>query len=257
MNWNEFDRVVIRGYMDKVEMPQFLKEQMNDGDMWDGILDRYKKYLSVTTPARSIQHIMMTDEQIGEIRNYINKANSIIFSDVSPIVNKWLETTPELTGTPKQIEWARDLRQDALEFLATDLLRPFAERCLWHYMDRFIVNIVSWATEDPSPYERYGVAQKEFFERLLSNFEEEFPELVPRSRSGKRYPTEEKKTAKELFYKKVVDTVPTFNQAKVWIESRNGMGGCPLQLAAMRYLARGEKLQNNIISCWGYEWYEE
>ena len=256
MNWNEFDGVAIKKYMDKVELPQFLKEQMNDGDIWDGVLDKYKKYLSITTPARSIQHVMMTDEQRNEIRDYINKVNDIIYGEVLPIVNKWLRTAPELTGSIKQIEWAKDLRQDALEFLATDFLRPFNERCLWHYMDSFIINMVSRAIEDPSPYEKYATEQKNFFGRLLSNFEEEFPELVPRSLSGKKYSTEEKRAAKELFYKKVADTVPTFNQSKVWIESREG-NGCPLQLAAMRYLARGEKLQSNIISYWSLRWYEE
>lgn len=49
-------------------------------------------------------------------------------------------------------------------------------------------------------------------------------------------------------------TIPTFNQAKVWIEYK---GKLPIDLAALRYLARGGKLDGRILSIWDLSWYEE
>lgn len=39
MSWDEYDDVQVREYMNRVELPEFLKANMEDGDRWDGKLD--------------------------------------------------------------------------------------------------------------------------------------------------------------------------------------------------------------------------
>lgn len=36
MSWDEYDDVQVREYMNRVELPEFLKANMEDGDRWDG-----------------------------------------------------------------------------------------------------------------------------------------------------------------------------------------------------------------------------
>ena len=136
MSWDEFDDVQVREYMSRVEFPEFLKANMEEGDVWDGRLDKWKKYLSVETPNRTIKMVTMNDEQRAETKRYIQTVNAIIYKDVCEMMNRW--ELPELVGTPKQIAWAKELRQHALESLVVDELRhQLNEYGMWHYIESF------------------------------------------------------------------------------------------------------------------------
>lgn len=260
MSWDEFDDVQVREYMSRVEFPEFLKANMEEGDVWDGRLDKWKKYLSVETPNRTIKMVTMNDEQRAETKRYIQTVNAIIYKDVCEMMNRW--ELPELVGTPKQIAWAKELRQHALESLVVDELRhQLNEYGMWHYIESFRCDLYTEFRKENTPNLRYEEERKAFFTKILKNFVEEFPELAAYNRrikewsfAQRKYSTEEKSEAKERLYEKVMGTIPTFNQAKVWIEYK---GKLPIDLAALRYLARGEKLDGRILSIWDLSWYEE
>lgn len=77
MSWDEYDDVQVREYMNRVELPEFLKANMENGDRWDGKLDRWKKYLSIETPDRTIKMVTMNDEQRAEVKKYIQEVNQL------------------------------------------------------------------------------------------------------------------------------------------------------------------------------------
>ena len=136
MSWDEFDDVQVREYMSRVEFPEFLKANMEEGDVWDGRLDKWRKYLSVETPNRTIKMVTMNDEQRAETKKYIQTVNAIIYKDVCEMMNRW--ELPELVGTPKQIAWAKELRQHALESLAVDELILDMKKNAKHFLRRFL-----------------------------------------------------------------------------------------------------------------------
>ena len=180
MSWDEYDDVQVREYMNRVELPEFLKANMEDGDRWDGKLDRWKKYLSIETPDRTIKMVTMNDEQRAEVKKYIQEVNSIIYK-VCEMVNRW--ELPELVGTPKQIAWAKELRQHALESLAVDELRhQLNEYGMWHYIESFRRDLYTEFRRENTHNLRYEEERKAFFTKILKNFVEEFPELAAYNR---------------------------------------------------------------------------
>lgn len=177
MSWDEYDDVQVREYMNRVELPEFLKANMEDGDRWDGKLDRWKKYLSIETPDRTIKMVTMNDEQRAEVKKYIQEVNSIIYKDVCEMVNRW--ELPELVGTPKQIAWAKELRQHALESLAVDELRhQLNEYGMWHYIESFRRDLYTEFRRENTHNLRYEEERKAFLRRFLKILWKSFQNLL-------------------------------------------------------------------------------
>lgn len=163
--------------------------------------------------------------------------------EVTKLVSEW-ESEVLLSGSPKQIAWANNLRRKALKQLAEDSLQPLRFRLSWMAMKYSVVTLAKKAE------------QGGFNKFLLDNFKEMYPAFAthdPDNAPSKKEILAEKKQLFDAISKKIRG----FKSASIWIDADRRTYGLPIDLAILSVLSRGTKIPKEVLREWELDIFSE
>lgn len=159
------------------------------------------------------------------------------------MVSEWENEVP-LSGSPKQIAWANNLRRTALKQLAEDSLQPLRFRFSWTAMKYSVIALAKKAE------------QGGFNKFLFDNFMEMYPAFAAHDSDNAPSKKEILAEKKQLF-DAVSEKIRGFKSASTWIDADRRTYGLPIDLAILSVLSRGTKIPKEVLREWELDIFSE
>lgn len=166
-----------------------------------------------------------------------------VSEEVTKMVSEWENEVP-LSGSPKQIAWANNLRRTALKQLAEDSLQPLRFRFSWTAMKYSVIALAKKAE------------QGGFNKFLFDNFMEMYPAFTAHDSDNAPSKKEILAEKKQLF-DAVSEKIRGFKSASTWIDADIRTYGLPIDLAILSVLSRGTKIPKEVLREWELDIFSE